>query len=75
MATLEEIVKKQAEQIDTFKKAITMLESRIRRLESSERSIKNNITTNARDIRSTAVNTAANTQDIRNLVSRFQRGG
>jgi predicted nucleic acid-binding Zn-ribbon protein len=55
MATQEEIIRKQADQIEAFKKAISMLESRIRRLEQNERSIKANITTNARDIRNVGV--------------------
>lgn len=59
MATQEEIIKKQAEQIETLKKACAMLESRIRRLEQTERTVKTNINNNARDIRNVAVQVAA----------------
>lgn len=54
MATQEEIIKKQADQIDTLKKAISVLESRLRRLEQRERSSTAAINANARDIKNLA---------------------
>ena len=55
MATPDEIIRKQAEQIETLKKAISVLDSRLRRLEQRERSAAVAINNNARDIRAIAV--------------------
>ncbi len=54
MANHEEIIKKQSEHIDALKKAISVLDSRLRRLEQRERSAATAINNNARDIRNLA---------------------
>ena len=68
MATQEEIIKKQVDQIDTLKKAISVLDARLRRLEQRERSAATAINNNARDIRQVAV-------QVENIRSAMQRGG
>jgi type II secretory pathway component PulJ len=68
MATQDEIIRKQAEHIETLKKAITVLDSRLRRLEQRERSAASAINNNARDIRQVAV-------QVENIKSAVQRGG
>jgi CDP-glycerol glycerophosphotransferase (TagB/SpsB family) len=68
MATPEEIIHRQAEQIETLKKAISVLDSRLRRLEQRERSAASAINNNARDIRQVAV-------QVENIKSAMQRGG
>lgn len=71
MATQEEIIKKQAEHIETLKKACAILEARLHRLEKRERSASSAINNNARDIRQVAVQV----EGIKNVLTRTQRGG
>lgn len=60
MATKDDIILKQAEQIDALKKAVAVLDSRLRRLEQRERSAASAINNNTRDIRNLAVQLRGN---------------